>query len=120
MRLTVRDERKQFTRQTHAYAEYRAFSRLAGADPPVEDVTVTLARSAPDGNGDEEDGRDDEDEGIVCTIAIRTGTGEIAEARAVARHACAAIDRAASLIRLAPTAAVGARHSLQSEMTSSK
>ena len=44
MRLTILDERQDFTRQTHAYAEYRAFAGLADREAPIEDVTVTLAR----------------------------------------------------------------------------
>lgn len=92
MRLVVRDERNEFNRQTHAYAEYRVFSSLADVAPPVEDVIVTLARCR-------RDERDGESGQAVCTIAIRTGSGELAAAEAVAGHVHAAIDRAASLIR---------------------
>ena len=98
MRLTVRDERRQFNRQTHAYAEYRAFSGSLGTGVPVEEVTVTLIRrSANDAARDE--GR------VVCTIAVTVASGDVVEARAVARHAYAAIDRAVSVIRHKPIVA---------------
>jgi hypothetical protein len=94
MRLTILDERQDFTRQTHAYAEYRAFSGLADRETPIEDVTVTLARreAAETATGD----------AVVCTIAVTLGTGEGAAVRAVAGHAYAAIDNAVSLIRHVP------------------
>ena len=94
MRLTILDERQDFTRQTHAYAEYRAFSGLADREAPIEDVTVTLARREADaaGTGDS----------VVCTIAVTLGTGEGAAVRAVAGHPYAAIDNAVSLIRHVP------------------
>jgi hypothetical protein len=94
MRLTILDERQDFTRQTHAYAEYRAFSGLADREAPIEEVTVTLARR----EADEADTRDF----VVCTIAVTLGTGEGAAVRAVAGHAYAAIDNAVSLIRQVP------------------
>lgn len=93
MRLTIHDEREDFTRQTHAYAEYRAFSGLADREAPIEDVTVTLARR---GGGEADIGS------VVCTIAVTLGTGEGAAVRAVAGHAYAAIDNAVSLMRQVP------------------
>ncbi len=94
MRLTVEDDARQFDQQTHAYAEYRAFASLVGTDGSIEDVTLTLTRRSADvPEGDEE---------VVCTIAVRLGSGQVAEARAVERHAYAAIDRAVSLIRRTP------------------
>lgn len=103
MRLSVRDERHQFNQQTHAYAEYRAFSSLVHADFPVDDVTVTLTRGPGNDEADHE-GR------IACTIAVRMASGDVVEARAVARHAYAAIDRAVSLIRRrSPATAVPVR-----------
>lgn len=100
MRLIVRDERNQFNQQTHAYAEYRAFSSLVGHDDPVSNVTVTLTR-APGGGCDD-------DTTVVCTIAVRMASGEVTEVQAVARHAYAAIDRAVSLIRRTQSAPGGA------------
>ena len=94
MRLTILDERQDFTRQTHAYAEYRAFSGLADREAPIEDVTVTLARR---GAADADTG-----DSVVCTIAVTLGTGEGAAVRAVAGHAYAAIDNAVSLMRHVP------------------
>jgi hypothetical protein len=96
MRVTVRDEHRQFSRETHAYAEYRAFSSTIGSHVPVEDVTLTLARRAAaatrtDGGG------------VVCTIRIRTESGDVVEAEAVARHPHAAIDRVVALIRENPS-----------------
>ncbi len=99
MRLIVRDKHKQFNRQTHAYAEYRAFSSLVGSERRVSDVTVTLTRGPVDGT--EDDGT------VVCTIAITMASDEVAEVQAVAPHAYAAIDRAVSLIRHTPLAADG-------------
>jgi ribosome-associated translation inhibitor RaiA len=95
MRLIVEDEAKQFDQQTHAYAEYRAFSSLVGTNGSIESVTLTLTRRSADAA--EDDGR------VVCTIAVRLTSGEVAEARAVARHAYAAIDRAVSLVRRTPS-----------------
>jgi hypothetical protein len=89
MRVTVRDQRHQFNPQTHAYAEYRAFSGLIGYDSPL-DVTVSLTRGPARGR---EDGR------VVCTIAVTLASGETAEVRAVARHPHAAIDKAVSLLQ---------------------
>ena len=94
MRLTILDEPQDFTRQTHAYAEYRAFSGLADREAPIEDVTVTLARREAD--------EADTGDSVVCTIAVTLGTGEGAAVRAVAGHAYAAIDNAVSLIRHVP------------------
>lgn len=99
MRLTILDERQDFTRQTHAYAEYRAFAGLADREAPIEDVTVTLARRA----GDEADTGGS----VACTIAVTLGTGEGAAVRAIAGHAYAAIDNAVSLIRHVPLPAGG-------------
>jgi ribosome-associated translation inhibitor RaiA len=91
MQLIVKDERGDFGPQTHAYAEYRAFSGLVICDGPAEAVTVTLARRAADAA---------EDEGtVVCTIRAEMASGEVVKARAVARHAYAAIDGAVSLVR---------------------
>ena len=94
MRLTILDERQDFTRQTHAYAEYRAFSGLADREAPIEDVTVTLARRGADAA--------DTGDAVVCTVAVTLGTGEGAAVRAVAGHAYAAIDNAVSLMRQVP------------------
>ena len=99
MALIVHDERKQFDQQTRAYAEYRAFSSLVGSDGPVGDVTVTLTRGPADGS--------DADATVVCTITVTTASGEVTEVQAVARHACAAIDRAGSLIRQTQPTASG-------------
>ena len=99
MRVIVHDERNEFNRQTHAYAEYRAFSGLVGKDADVADVTVDLTQ--PPRDEDKEDNRT-----VVCTIAVRMTSGEIERARAMARHACAAIDRAVSLIRHRQSVAV--------------
>jgi ribosome-associated translation inhibitor RaiA len=92
MRLIVQDEQNEFSRQTHAYAEYRAFSGLVGHDADVADVTVELRR--PAGENERHD-----DERVVCTITVRMTSGEIERALAVTRHAYAAIDRAVSLLR---------------------
>jgi hypothetical protein len=91
MRPIVRDEHKQFSPQTRAYAEYRAFSSLVGSEAPVRDVTVTLARAPAEGS--------DDDGMAVCTVAVRIASGEVTEVQAVARHPYAAIDQAVSLIR---------------------
>jgi hypothetical protein len=91
MRLIVQDQRRRFDQQTHAYAEYRAFSNLVGNERSVADVTVTLAREPADGS--------DDDAMVVCTIAVRIKSGDVTEVQGVARHAYAAIDKAASLIR---------------------
>ena len=91
MRLNVQDEGSRFNQQTHAYAEYRAFANLVGCDRSVGDVTITLAREPADGG--------DDDAMVVCTIALRVPSGEVTEVQGVARHACAAIDKAVSLIR---------------------
>jgi ATP/maltotriose-dependent transcriptional regulator MalT len=93
MRLNVQDQRRRFTQQTHAYAEYRAFSNLVACDRSVEDVTITLAREPADGS--------DDDAVVVCTIALRVPSGAVTKVQGVARHACAAIDNAVSLIRRA-------------------
>ena len=80
MRLIVVDEHKHFSQQTHAYAEYRAFSGLAGTDDRARAITITLERrDAADAEGR-----------VVCTVAVTTGAGEAAEVRAIGRHACAA------------------------------
>ena len=92
MRLTVRDERGQFNRETHAYAEYRAFSSTIGSHVPVEEVTVTLSRRPVVGT-------DTEGGGVVCAISIRKASGDVVQVRAVARHAYAAIDEVVSRIR---------------------
>jgi hypothetical protein len=99
MQLIVRDEHKQFNQQTHAYAEYRAFSSLVGNDSPVRDVMVTLTRGPADGS--------DDDAMVVCTIAVRTMSGDVTDVQAVGRHAYAAIDRAVSRIRQAQLTASG-------------
>jgi ribosome-associated translation inhibitor RaiA len=99
MRLIVEDDAKQFDQQTRAYAEYRAFSSLMGDDDSIEDVTLTLARRSAEASKD--DGR------VACTIAVRLGSGAVAKARAVARHAYAAIDRAVSLVRRSLPIAAG-------------
>lgn len=99
MRVSVRDDRNRFSPQTHAYAEYRAFSSVAGMHRSVDDITVTLTRRRPGGPGG--------DMRVACTIAVRLASGDVAEARALADHACAAIDRAAFLIRHAPPLAAG-------------
>jgi hypothetical protein len=97
MRLIVVDEHKHFSQQTHAYAEYRAFSGLAGTDDRARAITITLERrDVADAEGS-----------VVCTVAVTTSAGEGAEVRAIGRHACAAIDRAVSLIRHRPTRAPG-------------
>ncbi len=91
MRVTVRDKSRQFDRQTLAYAEYRAFEGLASRCADTDAVTVTLAR--PIGDPVEDQGL------VVCGIAVLAGTGEVFEVETVARHPCAAVDRAVSLIR---------------------
>ncbi len=96
MRLTVRDEPGHFDQQTHAYAEFRAFSSIIGSEVPVEDVTVTLSR-----------GPASDDDRVVCTIAVTMTSGAVAEARAVACPACAAIDRAVALLRRIQSPATG-------------
>jgi hypothetical protein len=99
MRLTVRDEPGHFDQQTHAYAEFRAFSSIIGSEVPAEHVTVTLSR------GPASDG--DDGERVVCTIAVTMTSGAVAEARAVANPACAAIDRAVALLRGIQSTAAG-------------
>lgn len=89
MRLTIRDESRHFDQQTHAYAEYRAFSTLAGHDRRFDEVTVDLTGA--------EDGRPERR--VVCRIAVTMRSGEAAEFRAAARHPYAAIDRALALVR---------------------
>jgi ribosome-associated translation inhibitor RaiA len=91
MRLIVEDQRKRFDQQTHAYAEYRAFSNLVGNDKSVGDVTVTLAHEPADGS--------DVDAMVVCTIVVKMPSGDVTEVQGAARHAYAAIDKAVSLIR---------------------
>ena len=108
MRLTIRDEPGHFDQQTHAYAEFRAFSSIIGSEVPVEDVTLTLSRG-PAGDDD-----DDDDERVVCTIAVTMTSGAVAEARAVACPACAAIDRAVTLLRRIQSPATGASTIAQS------
>lgn len=88
MQLTVRDEEKQFDRQTHAYAEYRVFSTLASDGSSHRAVTVTLTRM--DGTGSRYP--------VQCTVAVTMSCGDVARVRAPARHPYAAIDRAAALI----------------------
>jgi|GEM_PF-4584544 len=97
MRLIVVDEHHHFSQQTHAYAEYRAFSGLAGTDDRARAVTVTLERRhAADAEGS-----------VICTVTVMTGGGEAREVRAIGQHACAAIDRAVSLIRQSHPVASG-------------
>lgn len=107
MRLIVLDERSAFDQQTHAYAEYKAFSTMAGHDADVAEITVMLARPARD-----DDGRGDG--GVVCAMTVRMTSGEFEQARAVARHAYAAIDEAVSLIRQRPSLAGGTPGRIQS------
>jgi ribosome-associated translation inhibitor RaiA len=95
VQLIIRDELRQFSAQTHAYAEYRAFSRLVGFDADAESVTVTLAH--------EQSGHGEHDDRVVCTVALRRASGDVTEAHAVERHAYAAIERAVSLIRPVPS-----------------
>jgi hypothetical protein len=90
MRTTVRDAGRQFDRQTHAYAEYRMFSRLTQhPDWSAGEAQISLARiesgRAPAG-------------AVLCTVAL-TRTGDAAvRVHALGRHAYAAIDRAAALL----------------------
>jgi ribosome-associated translation inhibitor RaiA len=98
VQLTVRDECRQFSPQTHAYAEYFAFSSLVGHDAAPESVTVTLTR--------ERSVHGEDDDRVVCTVAVRMESGAVAEAHAVERHAYAAIERAVSLIRPAPATCI--------------
>jgi hypothetical protein len=88
MRLTVQDVKCDFDRQTHAYAEYRAFATLAGRADPIEDVTVTLARR----------GLEAEEAQVSCAIAVRLRSGEVVGAEACAGRPYAAIDRAVRLV----------------------
>jgi len=92
MRLTIRDHRRHFNRQTHAYAEYRAFACLAGHGQSVAGVTVTLTRAAA------------ADEAGRCAISVTFTSGEVVGARAAGSHIYAAIDRAVR--RLARRAAL--------------
>jgi hypothetical protein len=103
MRLTVRDDCNQFNQQTHAYAEYRAFSRIVANDLPADEVLVSLASEpAADVEGN--------DASVVCRIVVTMQSGEVAEASATAAHAYAAIDRAVSLIRPGRAPRDGLRH----------
>jgi ribosome-associated translation inhibitor RaiA len=88
MQMTVRDEEKQFDRQTHAYAEYRVFSALAGDGSSHRSVTVTLTRM--DGTGSRYP--------VQCTVAVTMSSGDVVKVHALERHPYAAIDRAAALI----------------------
>ena len=88
MQMTVRDEEKQFDRQTHAYAEYRVFSTLASGGSSHRSVIVTLTRM--DGNGSRHP--------VQCTVAVIMSSGDVAKVHALERHPYAAIDRAAALI----------------------
>jgi len=44
---------------------------------------------------------------VICTVTVMTGGGEAREVRAIGQHACAAIDRAVSLIRQSHPVASG-------------
>ena len=101
MRLTVHDERRLFNQQTHAYAEYRAFSRLADRADPIDEVAVMLTRGPAD--------EAHPDGPVVCRVAVTLRSGEGAAAQAVAGHAYAAIDGAVSLVRQIPLPAPGRR-----------
>ncbi len=89
MQPVVRDDAKQFDPQTHAYAEFRLFSRLAAERTSVSSAVVTLHRA---------------DTHTVCWITVVTADGETLHATASERHPYAAIDRAvadvATAIRL--------------------
>ncbi len=91
MRTTVQDEGRHFDRQTHAYAEYRVFSKLIGTDGVEGDVTVTVALKRLDG--------DEPGASLVrCEIAVAQRSSEVARVQALGPHPYAAIDRAAALI----------------------
>jgi hypothetical protein len=89
MRLTVHDVKCDFDRQTHAYAEYRAFATLAGRADPIEDVTVTLARRGLEA---------EEEAQVSCAIAVRLRSGEVVGVEASAGRPYAAIERAVRLV----------------------
>src|SRR5690349_5854009 len=90
MRLTIRDERQIFPRQTHAYAEYRAFAMLAARGDPIEDVFLTLSRRRGTSVDDSPQ--------VVCAIAVRLRSGHVVDVEAVAARAYAAIDQAVDLL----------------------
>ncbi|HEX6974801.1 MAG TPA: HPF/RaiA family ribosome-associated protein [Vicinamibacterales bacterium] len=83
MQLTVRDDHQDFNRQTHAYAEYRAFAGLAGHPAPITGVTVTLER----GTG-----------AMRCAVSLTLQSGEVLGTEASGPHIYAAIDRAVALL----------------------
>ena len=91
MRTTVQDEGRHFDRQTHAYAEYRVFSRLMGAAGVEGDVTVLVALKRLDGDAPGAPL-------VRCEIAVAQRASEVARVQALGPHPYAAIDRAAVLI----------------------
>jgi hypothetical protein len=95
MRIVICDGENCFDDQTHAYAEYRVFSSLAGETTSIRTVLVTLAGARGAAPAPPEGGR------AACSVAVTTTGGRRAEVRAVAAHPYAAIDRAAGLIRRA-------------------
>jgi ribosome-associated translation inhibitor RaiA len=82
MQPIVRADEKHFDRQTHAYAEFRLFSRL-GADRGVVASVMMLERS-----GTTTDSR------TLCRITVMTSDGETLRIDASEPHPYAAIDRA--------------------------
>jgi ribosome-associated translation inhibitor RaiA len=83
MHFTVRDDRQDFNRQTHAYAEYRAFAGLAGHREPIAGVTVTLERDAGT---------------MRCAVALTLRSGDVLGTEATGPHIYAAIDRAVAML----------------------
>ena len=89
MRIDVHD-RGDFGDQTRAYAEYRVFSMLRNFSGVVRHVSVALAPDDRDNSSGE---------GVVCRTTLTMTNGGRLETLSRGRHACAAIDDAASRTR---------------------
>jgi ribosome-associated translation inhibitor RaiA len=85
MRPIVRDAANEFDRQTHAYAEFRLFSRLAAERVSVASAVVTLRRAEVAASGPAR---------TTCWITVVTSDGTPVHAKASEPHPYAAIDRA--------------------------
>jgi len=89
MQPVVRDDANQFDRQTHAYAEFRLFTRFAAESGAVADAIVVLHRADVTGAGDPR---------TTCRITILTVDGATLAVTASEAHPYAAIDRAVAEI----------------------
>ena len=98
MQVTVRDARRYFNRQTHAYAEYRAFSRLASDGRAIERVAIALARVEVARRRAAQDDGAPEAGSVLCQITVELAGDARIEVQAIAPHPHAAIDRAVALI----------------------